>query len=363
MIQFPLPDDARPLRLELDLAPAPLPDRTLRVVVNDTEMYCGELDQRRKLSLDIAQIGNQATVKIELLSASYQAPGRMLGVLLHDACLVAQRTGRSKANARVLTRYTENSGWWGQPKLMYEEILGQPDKLRYLILQGGEPLLIPETEDILDYLIERDCAGHVTLEIVSNMTTLKPRTLEKLRRFARVELGGSIDGIGETLEYIRYPAKWPEIEENLQRAKTVPSIRIQFNVAVQAYNLLDVPNLLSYCQRNGYEICVHFLVGPYYLSVLTMPLSVRDLAAARVRQLIAGGCSPAVRSAADTVLHHLDQHRTIERREMLRDFMLFTNDMDRSRGQSFQQAQGELHQHILDSGFEWTDELLHARGN
>ena len=331
----------------------------MRVLVNGSELYRSELNERQKVCLDITQIGNQPGVKLELVSASAKAAGRMLGVLLHDATLVAERTSRTKANSRVLTRFAENAGWWGQPQLMFDEILGQPEKLRYLILQGGEPLLIPETDEILDYLIARNCANHVTLEIVSNMTTLKLSTLEKLKKFARVELGGSIDGIGDTLEYIRYPAKWADIEENIERAVTAPNIRIQFNVAVQAYNLLDIPNLLAYCDSRSYPVCAHFLVGPYQLSVLTMPLSARDLAAERIRKLVADGCGSCVRSAADYILNYLDQNRSVERRDLLHAFMLFTNDMDRSRDQNFAATQHEMYEHILATGFQWTNETLH----
>ena len=53
-------------------------------------------------------------------------------------------------------------------------------------------------------------------------------------------------------------------------------------------------------------------------------------------------------------------HPEIERSDLRRSFMLFTNDMDRSRGQSFAQVQPELYEHIAATGFRWTAETLHA---
>jgi MoaA/NifB/PqqE/SkfB family radical SAM enzyme len=359
VIEFALPAEVRPQSLELELEPGPGADRTLRILVNDTELYNEPVTERRNLSLDITRIGNQPNVKIELVSASCEVSGRELGVLVHDVSFTAARTSRTKSNARALTRFAENSGWWGQPELMFGELLGQPEKLRTLILQGGEPLLIPETEEILDYLIAQNCAGRVNLEIVSNMTIFKPSTFEKLKQFAHVELGGSIDGIAETLEYIRYPASWPEIEKNIQLAATAPNINIIFNVAVQAYNLLDMPNMLSYCDRNGYPVYAHFLDGPYHLSVLTMPRSVRDLAAERIRSFIDAGCGLGVLGAANTILTYLNQHRDVDRSELLRTFMLFTNDLDQSRDQSFAEVMPELHGLIVASGFDWTADTLH----
>jgi hypothetical protein len=44
----------------------------------------------------------------------------------------------------------------------------------------------------------------------------------------------------------------------------------------------------------------------------------------------------------------------------MRSFMLFTNDLDITRGQSFHDTHRELLQLIVDTGFTWTNETLHA---
>lgn len=46
--------------------------------------------------------------------------------------------------------------------------------------------------------------------------------------------------------------------------------------------------------------------------------------------------------------------------KVLRTFMLFTNDLDITRAQSFQETHRELLQLITDSGFTWTNETCHA---
>ncbi len=42
--------------------------------------------------------------------------------------------------------------------------------------------------------------------------------------------------------------------------------------------------------------------------------------------------------------------------------MLFTNDLDRKRDQDFKKVHRELYELILDSGFQWTDEVKFFRG-
>jgi hypothetical protein len=40
--------------------------------------------------------------------------------------------------------------------------------------------------------------------------------------------------------------------------------------------------------------------------------------------------------------------------------MLFTNDLDTTRGQSFRETHGELLELMSEAGFAWTAETLHA---
>ena len=70
-----------------------------------------------------------------------------------------------------LTRLSPNQPWWGGDEVMFDEILGEPETLEYIIFQGGEPFLVKEFDRILDLLIERGVAANVTFEIVSNITS------------------------------------------------------------------------------------------------------------------------------------------------------------------------------------------------
>ena len=41
-------------------------------------------------------------------------------------------------------------------------------------------------------------------------------------KFKRVQIGASIDGMNDVLEYQRYHAKWKSIEKNLQLLDNLP---------------------------------------------------------------------------------------------------------------------------------------------
>jgi MoaA/NifB/PqqE/SkfB family radical SAM enzyme len=329
--------------------------------VNGLEVFQGEIAEQWEYRQDLSGLANQPALELEFESTVVDIGGRPLGVGLLDAW-IERGTDSSNPlkNERTLMRFGANEGWWAQPEVMFEEILGQPDQLRYIILQGGEPFLVNEFDAILDTLIKNGSAGQVTFEIVSNLTVVKDSTLEKLAHFKTIHLGASIDGIGSILEYIRYPADWSEIERNLKRFSGLRNVQISFNTAIQAYNLLDLPNILQYCDNHGIDVHAHFLVGPRYLNVAVLPRKVRQIAVDRLTQYLRGNPRPGNRYSAEYAVNFLNEHLAIQYREEFPKFLKFTNDMDVSRGQDFRSLYPDLVEWLAEDGLHWTEETAHA---
>jgi hypothetical protein len=302
------------------------------VRVNGLEVFEGTFSADWARRFELHGLRSHRDFEVQMKSATVDVGGRVLGVGL-DVWLERNITGRPYSNERALMRYSGNESWWAQPEVMFDEILGEPSRLRYLICQGGEPFLVKEFERILDVLISNNSAKEITLEIVSNATTIKDSTLSKLTHLKQILLGASIDGIGPILEYIRYPAVWGDIEQNLDRLAALPNVVINFNTAVQAYNLGDVVNILSYCDQRGIDSYMHFLVEPAYLNVAVLPQKVRREAIDRLTAYIDGvNVRSKNRVIAEYLITFLKKKISIQYRDQFTNFMKFTNDMDVSRG-------------------------------
>ena len=91
-------------------------------------------------------------------------------------------------------------------------------------------------------------------------------------------------------------------------------------------------------------------------SIGILPARVRRLAADRLRTYGAATCRPEFRAHVDAIARCLEEAEDGARADALRTFMLFTNDLDAGRGQSFRQVHGELVSLLREHGFEWTDE-------
>lgn len=346
------------LGLKLRSVGKPVP-ATIRV--NGLEIFEGEVGQEWSLRHELTGLGNHSELELEIDTPATKVGGRLLGVGLLDAWIERAAQGHEPLkNERTLMRLPANEGWWAQPEVMFDEILGQPDRLRYIIFQGGEPFLVKEFDDILDVIVANGSADKVTFEIVSNLTILKDSTLQKLAHLKQILLGASIDGIGPILEYIRYPANWADIESNIERLSHLNNTKISFNTAIQAYNLLDLPNIFLYCDAREIDVHAHFLVGPRYLNVAVLPTKVRRIAIERLTNYLENNPRPVNRSSAEYAIKFLHEHLGVQYRDEFASFVKFTNDMDVSRGQDFRALYPDLIGWFREDGLKWTNETIHA---
>jgi hypothetical protein len=65
----------------------------------------------------------------------------------------------------------------------------------------------------------------------------------------------SIDGVGNRYEYIRYPATWTELTDNIDRyvakEKQLDNIRLSVSHTVSAYNIYYLDEFVSWCYTVG----------------------------------------------------------------------------------------------------------------
>jgi hypothetical protein len=135
-----------------------------------------------------------------------------------------------------------------RPDFNYDEkdatyILEALPNMKRLKILGGEPTLDPQVQRILDEAI-RIGRTDLRLDITSNLTNVTDKWLNSLGRFNEVQLQFSIDGVGKTNEYIRWPSKWAQVEENIEKyltfkAKTDTRWFLSFHQTISIYNIFD----------------------------------------------------------------------------------------------------------------------------
>lgn len=287
-------------------------------------------------------------------------------VCIEEISLVRQERGK---NGVAFSRFPSGDQWFQHKEFLVGELVRNAEDIRQVNLIGGEPMLIEQCTDVIRHLVDSGHAPQMVLSVTTNGMVIPDGWLELASQFRQVTLTISLDGFGAVSEYIRYPSKWDQIYANILRYKSLPNVYMLVNATVQTYNMLHVVDLIRFCDEIGVEFRYHFLIGPAHLSPLVMPKEVRMEAGQRVRQFAMrndkSGASRSTHVAdRDAWLMQLAQAFEAEvpdwDNKKLREFMIFTNDLDASRDQSFGDALPELLSLITKSGHSWDHTRRHA---
>jgi molybdenum cofactor biosynthesis enzyme MoaA len=179
--------------------------------------------------------------------------------------------------------YFEEDYSWPKNKDNMMLIKEAASKADLLHITGGEPTINPEFFDLLDYLIDRDKAKDIILDLTTNATKIHPRLFEKVRQFKELWLTISMDGIGKTYEYVRYPADYNRVHENVKRyrdfIKTLGGkSKLRFNFVLQIWNLhnaIDVVKTLTPLSVNEgvVPVAIEELDSPKFMHWSILPES------------------------------------------------------------------------------------------
>jgi len=150
--------------------------------------------------------------------------------------------------------------------------------LRTLVIAGGEPTMTQEHVAVLQKLVD---IGHTHLEIriSTNLTNLKYKQIDLVelwKKFPRLYLQLSIDGVENNARNIRSGTNWAEVERNL---KTIIDNKIPhyINITVSALNIWFLEDTLTYLKNkcNVEDVRFGLVFGPEALSVQVIPAEYR----------------------------------------------------------------------------------------
>jgi len=146
--------------------------------------------------------------------------------------------------------------------------------LIHLDIPGGEPFLsgVEQQKQLLEIFIKEDRAQDISLHYTTNCTVFPDESWIKLwENFKSVEIQLSIDGVESRFEYIRFPASWKQVDENVEKYKNLSkeksNLKIAVATTVSAYNIAYLDELLIYLEGKN--------LGVPYLGRVHNPIYIR----------------------------------------------------------------------------------------
>lgn len=186
--------------------------------------------------------------------------------------------------------------WSGQSSLIAEEegiyidykwnksVIADFEKIktiRRLYITGGETLLVKHNYKLLQKVIDMEIANKITLILNSNCTVFTDSFIDLIKKFKKVYVNLSIDGIGKVQEYIRWPSKWEDIETNFKKwqqlEKDCPNIQVWANPTIQLLNAPYLDEYIEYFNNLGAKITINVLDGPDFFNLSNAPDNVWEM--------------------------------------------------------------------------------------
>ena len=181
----------------------------------------------------------------------------------------------------------------------------------------------------------------------SNGTVYSDGLAARLRQFEDAFIGFSVDATQELHEYLRPPSRFEAVIRNV-RAFIETGIRYSIDPTPQAYNVFGLLDLIRFCDRNGWPFGLgNILSHPRCLSFDVLPEEVLREALAEWEEYRARECRTELLAEVDTLLAALRRPRPRDQDALQDEFIRFTNDLDRSRGQSLAQANPRLQERFV----------------
>jgi len=156
-----------------------------------------------------------------------------------------------------------------------------PD-IRYFEFTGGEPWMIAEHWDLLEFAVAEGHGRHIDIHYNTNATQDPARLIPLLPELGRVDIAFSIDNVGQRFEYERHGANWLRANEIIDAVHGLqvkhPNITTQLCFTINVQNVYYIDELLNWAQHKNFgNIYFNMMHSPDHMSVQHMTPAAQEL--------------------------------------------------------------------------------------
>jgi pyruvate-formate lyase-activating enzyme len=170
--------------------------------------------------------------------------------------------------------WTQNQTVWNSFK---HQLLKIP-KLRNIHFMGGETLLTPKFENLVDWFIEHNRTD-IRFSFVTNGTVFRPQLMEKLQQFQQVGIEVSIEALDEKNSYQRQGTDTKLVLHHVDRYLEYcngSSITVTLRPAVSILTIGSYHQLLEYALTHSLVVKQLFVHKPLFLNPRLIPDAVKQ---------------------------------------------------------------------------------------
>ena len=149
---------------------------------------------------------------------------------------------------------------------------------RRISLLGGEPFFDPATFTILENLVKHKNTDCFISIVTNGSIKLSQSKLDLLSKFTDLNICISIDGVGPVFEYMRWPAEWATLLENLKQFQKITK-NISISYTISSLNMLYYQQTVDWFNQQKIRYNHNIVTYPNWLSLDSMPVELKQLLA------------------------------------------------------------------------------------
>ena len=172
-------------------------------------------------------------------------------------------------------KWLRQGAWPRKTETFWDNLRSLLPNIRYFEFTGGEPWMIEEHWDLLEFAVAQGYGKHIDIHYNTNATQPATRLVPLLSQLGRVDIAFSIDNVGTRFEYERYGADWNkanQIIDSVHGLKLMhPNITTQLCFTINVQNVYYLDQLLTWAEGKGFgDIYFNMMHSPDHMSVQRM---------------------------------------------------------------------------------------------
>jgi MoaA/NifB/PqqE/SkfB family radical SAM enzyme len=181
-------------------------------------------------------------------------------------------------------KFLQDGAWPRESTVFWDNLRALLPNIKYFEFTGGEPFLIQQHFDLLEYAVKHDYAKNIEIHYNTNGTVF-PEQHHLWNHFKHVEVAFSIDNTEARFEYERYGAVWSEVQANLAKFTELRSNKFstQLCLTVNIQNVYYLPETCNWIDTQTFDhIYFNMLHDPWHMCISHMTTAAQKLVVDRL---------------------------------------------------------------------------------
>lgn len=245
--------------------------------------------------------------------------------------------------SHIAYTWLRQGAWPRKTTTFWDNMRALLPNIRYIEFTGGEPWLIQEHFDLLQYAVDQGYSKNIDIHYNTNATQDPSQEQFNLwDKFGRVDIAFSIDNVGDRFEYERYGAKWDQANTIVDRIHGFRifrsgSITTQLCFTINIQNVYYIDELLAWADTKRFDsVYFNMLHSPDHMSIQSMTPAAQELVLNKLKTVF--WKSNRYQQEIDSVIRFIELGTGSDGGEFLRQMQ----QTDAYRGQCFTTTHPEI---------------------